>query len=200
MDTELKVISDTGDESSFQVTEIYNEQFKIISNVIQEHYDYFVSKIDNEFKDLYTELITRDSSTENKIDNYNLKIIDLLHDVRINTDIKIEDEGKKLITVWYDKFNELRDKIIDYNLNAHMAKDHFNVLLDTLRQDLVETKKMFESTTDYLKLEQVDLMTVIQLAHEEINKLRKEIKELRDCKQDIIIKKPWYKRIFSNGQ
>ena len=55
MDTELKVISDTGDESSFQVTEIYNEQFKIISNVIQEHYDYFVSKIDNEFKDLYIE-------------------------------------------------------------------------------------------------------------------------------------------------
>jgi hypothetical protein len=216
MENQLRIISDTGEESNFQLTPIYNDQFTKISEVIQEHYDYFVNKIDNEFFDLYTQLKKNSEEIYNKINDYNLKIVDMFYD----RDKKFEEKSNEFISYINDqidlvnllvdsRFDCVKNEVKDLNFNVDHLRAGITCSLeklgDIVNEHVIEIRAL--KSRQYL-LEEQNL-----IKEEEINKLIKEVHNLKsviESLQDIItiikttqetvvskINKPWYKRLFN---
>jgi len=192
---ELRIISDTGEESNFQVTSLYSEQFMEVFNTIQINRN-----------DCLRDIEEKHEYIKDRLDEYNLKIIDILYfneiDLRekldvleISFDQKLKDQEHKLTTVWYDRFTSIEDeaKMLDSKVNKFkdIQENIDSLIFDDLTAIQVNIAGIDEKI-ESLRLKDVEILNVIRSLRDE---LKQEIEELKSNKQDV--KKPWYKRIFS---
>jgi hypothetical protein len=204
MNEELKIISDTGEESKFQTLPLFDEQFMEIGRVIQEHYDYFKDKIDNEFNDLYKRLDKDSISIEEKFDNYNLKIIDLFYNFQKQVEANLIETTaciNEKLKVYYNDFNEKINNIVIQqkedkdNIEFYKNSSTNSILkIFALLEEHYNKFKEHESINVMLEHENVDKTMSLETIQKSISFLIDEVKQLKE--QSHTHKLPWYKRLF----
>ena len=180
----LQIISDTGGDSQFQMTTLYPEQFMEIFNTIQSTKDICLNDVE-----------VKHQSIKDKLLEYNLHIIDILNDNRLELELKLD----KLCTELKEHQNESDNKIVSlyeeiYEIDSRLKcfkekQENVNILLF---ENFSILEKSINEQIESLKLKDIDILIIIRSMREE---LKQEIGEIRNTQQGII--KPWYKRIFS---
>jgi hypothetical protein len=171
----LKIISDTGNESQFQFTQIFDEQFIQIGKTIQEYYDYFVNKIDNEFTATEENFLEYKNNIDTQIEANYSKIIEiLLHKEKefnsIIKDIMIvsNDQITDIEKIINSKFNYIDSDLKDIHFNYDNLKISINSSLDKLGQ-------LVESNTESIN----NLKLFNSVMEAENNKLKKELEIIK---------------------
>jgi hypothetical protein len=204
MKSDLKIISDTGDENSFQITPLFNEQFAEIGKVIQEHYDYFSNRISVNFQELFKQINDEKEDTNKKLENYNLKIIDLIFNVEkeidktMNNCHRVVDDKLEIIDTNFNSkidilLNDLKDLKLSVESQTEKNKvisDNFSSIIDIQSNKLKDQEYFMELLRDDIK----DRRNEIDILSEKILFMTNSINILKELKQDI--KLPWYKRFF----
>ena len=187
---ELRIISDTGEESNFQVTSLYSEQFMEVFNTLQINRD-----------DCLKDIEAKHQCIKDKLDGYNLKIIDILYHNEISLDEKLEISDKDInckIDCISNEYNErlnfshntLKDLETKIDRFKEIQENIDSLIFDDLLSIQVGITRIDEQI-ESLGLKDIDILMVIRSLRDE---LKQEIEELRLTKQGII--KPWYKRLF----
>ena len=171
------------DSECLRLKELLQEELKIESGILND-------SIDKTFLTL-----------SDKLAQSILILSGSLIDMEKRCNENLESEGKKLITVWYDKFVSLEDSLrLEHNFLTKEIEESSR----SLNARIDDNADKITINSSYLKLlefENIERKNEISEIRENIINLTatiisllEKINNVSATKQDI--KKPWYKRIF----